>query len=324
MRLVLGAAILAGASLQPLAALAQDYPSKPITIVVPAAPGGPTDTLARTLAASMTPLLKQTFLIDNSGGAGGIIGINKAAKAKADGYTVLLYHLGMATSPALYRKLPYDTLNDFDYVGVVADVPMLLIAKKTMDAANFREFLAYARANMDKLTYSHAGVGSASFLCGLLFMSSTQTTFTTVGYKGTGPAMNDLVGGQVDFMCDQATNSVPQVRSGNVKAYGVTTAARLAALPDLPTLDEQGLKGFELVVWNGLFAPRGTPKPALDRLVAALQHAVQDPPFRARMADLSSEPASLARATPEALRDLLKAEVEKWTPIIRKAGVFAD
>jgi len=307
-----------------LAAQAQDYPVKPITVVVPGAAGGPTDTLTRTLAASMGPLLKQTFIMDNSGGAGGIIGINKAAKARPDGYTLLLYHIGMATSPALYRKLPYDTLNDFDYIGRVANVPMTLIAKKAMPAANFSQFLAYARVNMDKMTYSHAGVGSASFLCGLLFMSSTNTTFTTVGYKGTGPAMTDLVGGQVDFMCDQATNSVPQIKSGNVKVYGVTTAARLASLPDVPTLDEQGLKGFDLVVWNGLFAPRGTPKPVLDKLVTALQAAVQDPAFRSRLADLSSEPASPEQATPEALRDLLKAEVEKWTPIIRKSGVFAD
>ncbi|HXI35499.1 MAG TPA: tripartite tricarboxylate transporter substrate-binding protein [Burkholderiales bacterium] len=316
--------LLVALALLCLPARAQDYPTRPITLVVPAAAGGPTDTLARTLGAAMHPVLKQTFLIDNSGGAGGVIGINKAAKAKADGYTLLIYHLGMATAPALYRKLPYDTLNDFDYVGLVADVPMLLIAKKATAARNFAEFLDYLKVNQDKLAYSHAGVGSASFLCGLLFMNATQTSFTQVGYKGTGPAMNDLVGGQVDFMCDQATNSLPQVRSGNVKAYGVTTAARLASMPDLPTLDEQGLKGFDLVVWNGLFAPRGIPKPALDKLVAALQVAVQDPTFRTRMADLSSEPAAPARATPEALREVLKSEVAKWTPIIHKAGVHAD
>jgi tripartite-type tricarboxylate transporter receptor subunit TctC len=310
--------------LLPLGSQAQDYPNRPIVIVVPGAAGGPTDTLARTLGAAMGPALKQTFLMDNAGGAGGTIGINRAAKARPDGYTLLLYHIGMATSPALYRKLPYDTLNDFDYIGLVADVPMTLIAKKAMPAASFQEFLTYARANSEKLSYSHAGVGSASFLCGLLFMNMTNTIFTTVGYKGTGPAMNDLVGGQVDFMCDQATNSMPQIKSGHVKVYGVTTATRLASLPEVPTLDEAGLKGFNLVVWNGLFAPRGTPKPVLDKLVAALQIAVQDSTFRQRMADLSSEPATLARATPEALRDLLKAEVERWTPIIRKAGVFAD
>ncbi len=306
------------------AAVAQEYPVKPIVIVVPAAAGGPTDTLTRQLAAAMSGPLKQQILIDNSGGAGGIIGINKTAKARADGYTLLLYHIGMATAPALYRKLPYDTLNDFDYIGQVADVPMMLIAKKTTPAANFAEFLSYAKANKDKLTYANAGLGSASYLCGLLFMSTIQAEFTTVPYKGTGPAMNDLVGGQVDFMCDQTTNTVPQIKSGNVKAYGVTTAARLRSLPEVPTLDEQGLRGFDLVVWNGLYAPRGTPRAALDRLVAALQMAVQDATFRTRLGDLGAEPVPVAKATPESLRALLRSEVDKWTPIISKTGKFAD
>ncbi len=306
------------------AAVAQEYPVKPIVIVVPAAAGGPTDTLTRQLAAAMSGPLKQQILIDNSGGAGGIIGINKTAKARADGYTLLLYHIGMATAPALYRKLPYDTLNDFDYIGQVADVPMMLIAKKTTPAANFAEFLSYAKANKDKLTYANAGLGSASYLCGLLFMSTIQAEFTTVPYKGTGPAMNDLVGGQVDFMCDQTTNTVPQIKSGNVKAYGVTTAARLRSLPEVPTLDEQGLRGFDLVVWNGLYAPRGTPRAALDRLVAALQMAVQDATFRTRLGDLGAEPVSVAKATPESLRARLRSEVDKWTPIISKTGKFAD
>jgi tripartite-type tricarboxylate transporter receptor subunit TctC len=306
------------------AALAQEYPVKPVVIVVPAAAGGPTDTLTRVLAAAMTEPLKQQLLIDNTGGAGGTIGINKVAKARPDGYTLLLYHIGMATSPALYRKLPYDTLNDFDYIGQVADVPMMLIAKKATPAANFAEFLTYAKANKDKLTYATAGIGSASYLCGLLFMNTIQTEFLTVPYKGTGPAMNDLVGGQVDFICDQTTNTVPQIKSGNVKVYGVTTSARLPSLPDVPTLHEQGLRGFDLVVWNGLYAPKGTPKAALDKLVAALQSAVQNPAFRARLADLGAEPVPVAKATPESLRTLLRSEVDKWTPIIRKTGVYAD
>jgi tripartite-type tricarboxylate transporter receptor subunit TctC len=306
------------------AALAQEYPVKPITIVVPAAAGGPTDTLARVLAAAMSEPLKTQVLIDNSGGAGGTIGINKVAKARPDGYTLLLYHIGMATSPALYRKLPYDTLNDFDYIGQIADVPMMLIAKKATPAANFAEFLPYAKANKDKLTYATAGLGSASHLCGMLLMSTMQAEFTTIPYKGTGPAMNDLVGGQTDFMCDQTTNTVPQIKSGNVKAYGVTTSARLPSLPDMPTLHEQGLTGFDLVVWNGLYVPKGTPKAAIDKLVPALQSAVQNPVFRSRLADLGAEPAPLAKANPESLRALLKSEVEKWTPIIRKTGVFAD
>src|SRR4051812_8521682 len=306
------------------AALAQDYPAKPVVIVVPAAAGGPTDTLTRVLASSMGEALKQQMIVENAGGAGGTIGVNKAAKSRADGYTLLLYHIGMATSPSLYRKLPYDTLNDFEYIGQVADVPMMLIAKKATPAANFAEFLAYAKANKDKVTYANAGVGSASYLCGLLFMSAVQADFTMVPYKGTGPAMNDLVGGQVDFMCDQTTNTVPQIKSGNVKTYGVTTAARLASMPELPTLDEQGLKGFDLVVWNGLFAPKGTPRPALDKLVAALQSAVQAPAFRARLAELGAEPVPLAKATPASLGALLRSEIDKWAPIIRKTGVYAD
>src|SRR5260221_10680362 len=305
-------------------ATAQDYPNKPIVIVVPAAAGGPTDTLTRVLASSMSNAMKNQFLIDNCGGGGGTIGINQVAKARPDGYTLLLYHIGMATAPALYRKLPYDTLNDFDYIGQIADVPMTLIAKKATPAASFAEFLPYAKANKDKLTYAMAGIGSASYLCGLLFMNTIQTEFLTVPYKGTGPAMNDIVGGQVDFICDQTTNTVPQIKSGNVKVYGVTTSMRLPSLPDVPTLQEQGLSGFNLVVWNGLFAPKGTPKPALDKLVAALQGAVQDGAFRGRLADLGAEPVPVAKATPGSLGALLRSEVDKWTPIIRKTGVYAD
>jgi len=305
-------------------AAAQDYPTKPIIIVVPAAAGGPTDTLTRVLASSMGNAMKAQFIIENAGGAGGIIGINKAAKARPDGYTLLLYHIGMSTVPALYRKLPYDTLADFDYIGQVADVPMTLVAKKATTAAAFPEFLAYIKANRDKVTYAHAGIGSASYLCGLLFMTTIETDFTQVPYKGTGPAMNDLVGGQVDFMCDQTTNTVPQIKAGNIKVYGVTTAARLPSLPEVPTLGEQGLRGFDLVVWNGLFAPRGAPKAALDKLNGALRAAVQDPAFKARLAELGAEPVPLAKATPEALGNLLKSEIDKWTPIIRKSGVYAD
>jgi tripartite-type tricarboxylate transporter receptor subunit TctC len=320
MKILVGFVLLVAATL----AAAQDYPTKPIIIVVPAAAGGPTDTLTRVLAQSMSNAMKNQFIIENAGGAGGIIGINKAAKARADGYTLLLYHIGMSTAPSLYRKLPYDTLNDFDYIGEVADVPMTVIARKGTAASDFREFLAYIKANREKVTYAQAGIGSASYLCGLLFMTSIDAQFTQVPYKGTGPAMNDLVGGQVDFMCDQTTNTVPQIKSGNVRVYAVTTATRLASLPDVPTLDEQGVKGFDLVVWNGLFAPRGTPKAALDKLVPVLQAAVQDPAFKSRLADLGAEPVPIAKATPDALRTLLKSEIDKWTPIIRKSGVYAD
>ena len=318
------ALFLAVAVLLSGAAFAQDYPTKPITVIVPAAAGGPSDTLTRVLAQQMGDALKQQMIIENVGGAGGTIGIARAAKARNDGYTLLMYHIGMATSPALYRKLQYDTLNDFDYIGEVADLPMMLIAKKTTAANNFAEFLSYAKANNDKLTYANAGLGSASYLCGILFMSAIDAKFTMVPYKGTGPAMNDLIGGQVDFMCDQTPNTVPQVKSGTVKAYGVTTAQRIASMPDIPTLDEQGLKGFNLVVWNGLFAPKGMPRPVQDKLVAALQTAVQAQAFKARLADLGAEAVPVSKANPGSLAKLLKSEVEKWDPIIKKTGQFAD
>ncbi|MEO8441908.1 MAG: tripartite tricarboxylate transporter substrate-binding protein, partial [Betaproteobacteria bacterium] len=245
----------------PAIVFAQDYPNKQIVLVVPFAAGGPTDTLARNLGVTLTKLLKQQVIIDNAGGAGGTIGINKVAKAKNDGYTLLLMHIGMSTSPALYRKLPYDTLNDFEFIGQVADVPMTMLGKKALPPNNLKELLPYLKANKAKLTYANAGLGAASHLCGLLFMSQNEIDLTTVPYKGTAPAMTDLIGGQVDLMCDQTTNTTQQVQAGTVKVYGVTSAQRVPSLKDVPTLAEQGMKGFEVVVWHGLYAPKGTPKP---------------------------------------------------------------
>ncbi len=303
---------------------AQGFPTKPIIMVVPFAAGGPTDTLGRNLAQSMTKLLKQTVIIENVGGAGGTIGVNRVAKAKNDGYTVLLHHIGMSTAPALYRKLPYSTLEDFEYIGLVADVPMTLIAKGAMPAKDFKDFLTYIKANKDKVTYANAGLGAASHLCGMLFMSAIQTDFTTVPYKGTAPAMNDILGGQVDMMCDQTTNTTGQIKNGKVKVYGVTSKVRVPSLKDIPTLQEQGLKGFEVAVWHGIYAPKGTPKPALDALVAALQSALKDANVKLRLADLGTEPVAQDRATPEALKAHLKAEIDKWGPVIKKAGQYAD
>ena len=303
---------------------AQDYPSRPLTVVVPFTAGGPTDTLARNLGVALTGFLKQQVIIDNSGGAGGTIGINKVAKAKPDGYTLLLMHIGMSTSPALYRKLPYDTLNDFEPIGQVADVPMTLIGKKGLPANTLKELVAYIKANKGTLTYANAGLGAASHLCGLLFMSAIETDMTTVPYKGTAPAMADLLGGQVDLMCDQTTNTTQQIKAGTVKVFGVTTKQRNAALKDVPTLAEQGLKDFEVTVWHGLYAPKGTPKPVLDKLVAALQAAVQDPGLKARLAELGAEPVPVSKANPESLRTQLQSEIKKWDPIIKKAGQYAD
>lgn len=300
------------------------YPTKPMSMVVPFAAGGPTDTLGRTIAQAMTVDLKQTVIIENVGGAGGTIGVNRVAKASPDGYTLLLHHIGMSTAPALYRNLPYKTLEDFEYIGLVADVPMTLIAKKDFPPNNYKELVAYLKANRDKVTYANAGLGAASHLCGLLFQSAIETDLTTVPYKGTAPAMNDILGGQVDLMCDQTTNTTSQIKSGKVKVYGVTSKARVPSLKEIPTLDEQGLKNFEVAVWHGVYAPKGTPKPVLDRLVTALQAALKDSNVKLRLADLGTEPVPMAKATPEALRTFLKSEVEKWGPIIKKAGQYAD
>ena len=257
------------------ASASAQYPTKPVTMIVPFAAGGPTDTVARSIAASMQNTLKQTVLVENVGGAGGTIGVGRAAKASPDGYTILMHHIGMATAPALYRKLTFDPLKDFEYVGEVTDVPMTMIARGNFPAANFKEFLAYVKANKGKLSYANAGLGSASHLCGLLFMSTIEADLTTVPYKGTAPAMNDLLGGQVDLLCDQTTNTTSQIKSGKVKAYAVTTPKRVASLPDLPTMQEEGLKGFDVAVWHAIYAPKGTPKPVVDKLVEATADGAQ-------------------------------------------------
>ena len=303
---------------------AQDYPNKQLVVVVPFAAGGPTDTLARNLGVTLTNSLKQQITIDNTAGAGGTIGINKVAKAKNDGYTLLLMHIGMSTSPTLYRKLPYDTMNDFEFIGQVADVPMTLIAKTALPPDNLKGLIAYIKQNKDKLNLANAGLGAASHLCGLLFMSAIQSDITTIPYSGTAPAMVAMMSGQVDLMCDQTTNTTNQINSGRVKVYGVTSKTRVAALKFVPTLNEAGLKNFEVVVWHGLYAPKGTPKPIVDKLVAALQAAVQDATFTSRLADLGAVPVPVAKANPEALRTHLQAEIKKWDPIIKKAGQYAD
>ena len=313
-----GALVFVG--LSALAAEAQDYPNRPITIIVPFAAGGPSDTLARNLGSTMSATLKQQVIIENVGGSV-TLGIARASRAQPDGYTVLLTHVGIATAPFLYKHLPYDTVNDFEPIGRVADVPMALVAKKTLPPNNLKEFIAYAKANKDKLTYGHAGAGSSSHLCGLLFMNAIGTEFTTIPYKGNGPAMNDLVGGQIDFMCDQTSTTTQQIQGGTIKVYGVTSKTRVPSLPELPTLDEQGMKGFEVVIWYGMWAPRGTPKPALDKLNGALRMAVQDTTFDARMADLGAVPAPLSNTAPEPLRAHLKSEIETWGPVIKKSGI---
>jgi tripartite-type tricarboxylate transporter receptor subunit TctC len=305
-------------------AFAQQFPTKSITLLVPYAAGGPTDTVARVVGQSMSKTLGQTVIVENKPSAGGILAPEQVKNAKPDGYTILIHHIGMATTPALYRQLRFNPLTDFEYIGLINDVPMTLIANPKVPARDFKEFLAYIKGNKDKVTYANAGIGAASHLCGMLFMSAIQTDVLTIPYKGTGPAMNDLLGGQVTFMCDQTTNTTSQIKSGKVKAYGVTSRQRVASLPNLPTLDEQGLKGFEVGIWHGLYAPKGTPKPVLDKLVAALQAAVKDETVKKRFAELGATTYPPEKATPAALQAHLKAEIEKWGPLIKKAGVYAD
>jgi tripartite-type tricarboxylate transporter receptor subunit TctC len=319
-RFILGCAALAFA----LAATAQEYPSRTITVVVPFAAGGPTDTVARLIAQSMTKTLGHTVIIENTAGAGGTIGVEKVARSKPDGYTLLLMHIGISTAPSLYRNLRFDPQKDLEPIGLITDVPMTFIAKKDFPPKDMKELIAYVKSNKDKVTYANAGVGAASHLCGMLFMTAIGTDLTTVPYKGTGPAMTDLIGGQVDFMCDQTTNTTPQIKGGKVKGYAVTTKTRVKSLPELPTVEEAGLKGFEVAVWHGMWAPAGTPKPAIAKLNAALKAALKDPNIVTKFGELGTEPVPENRASPEVLRAFLKSEIEKWAPIIKKAGVYAD
>lgn len=300
------------------------YPSKPITMVIPFAAGGPTDTVGRLLAQSMSKDLGQQVIVENLGGAGGTLGAAKVARSPADGYTIFLHHIGQSTAPSLYRKLSYNASTDFETIGLVTDVPMTIVARGNFPANNMAELLAYIKANKDKVTYANAGIGSASHLCGMLFQQAVATDLTTVPYKGTGPAMNDLLGGQVDFMCDQTTNTTSQIKGGKIKAFAVTTKTPVASLPNLPTLDKSGLPGFEVAVWHGLYAPKGTPKPIVDKLSKSLQLSLKDPNVIARFAELGTEPVSQDRATPAALRKHLDAEIARWKPVIDKAAQYAD
>ncbi len=320
-----GLITLASLMALPLAARAE-YPEKPITIVVPFSAGGPTDKVARDLAESLRKTLNATLVIENVGGAGGTLGATKVAKAAPDGYTVLLHHIGMATSPALYRNLQYKTLDDFEYLGLINEVPMTLVARPSMTAASYGDLAKWIAANKEKVNLANAGLGSASHLCGLLFQSTIKIDMTTVPYKGTGPAMTDLIGGQVDIMCDQTTNTTSQIEGGKIKAYAVTSTKRLTspALAKLPTLDELGLKGFNVAIWHGLYAPRGTPKPVLDKLNAGLKKALQDPDLHKRQEALGAVIVSDARNNPVEHKKFVSEEIAKWGTVIKAAGQYAD
>jgi tripartite-type tricarboxylate transporter receptor subunit TctC len=318
--IALSAMLAAGAALA-------EYPEKPVTIVVPFAAGGPTDKVARDLGEVLRKgLNNQTVIIENVGGAGGTLGAAKVAKAAPDGYTVLLHHIGMSTSPALYRNLSFKTLDDFEYLGMVNEVPMTLIGRPNLPANNYAELVKWLEANKGKINLANAGLGAASHLCGLLFQQSLKIDMTTVPYKGTAPAMTDLLGGQVDIMCDQTTNTTQQIEGGKVKAYAVTTLKPLTtpALSKLPTLDAAGLKGFNVSIWHGMYAPKGTPKAVTDKLNAALRNALKDPEFIKRQEALGAVVVTDARLAPAEHKKFVEAEISKWGPAIKAAGQYAD
>ena len=311
---------------------AQTYPgSRPIAIVVPFAAGGPTDRVARDLAEAMRRTMGNSanFVVENVNGAGGTIGVAKVAKAVPDGHTLLLHHIGMAAAPALYRKLQYKPIDDFEFLGMINEVPMTLIGKPQLAANNYRDFENYIRANAGKLNIAHAGLGSASHLCGLMWQSAinAKEAMTTIPFGGTAPAMNALLGGQVDMLCDQTTNTTGFIESGRVKAFAVTTAKPLKdnkLLKDLPTLQEMGLKGFDLTIWHGLYAPKGTPPAVLAQINAALKAALKDPDFIKREEALGAVVVTDKRVEPAAHKAFVIAEIAKLKPVIEAAGKFAD
>ncbi|WP_213958225.1 MULTISPECIES: tripartite tricarboxylate transporter substrate-binding protein [unclassified Variovorax] len=321
-------AVAAAAVAATLPAQAQDFPAgKPITIIVPFAAGGPTDRVARDLAESMRkPLGDVSIIVDNAAGAGSTIGNAKAARAKADGYTLLLTHVAMATTPVLYRKLPYNYETDFEYLGMINDVPMTVIGKPQLEAKNFKELRDWIGKSGGKVNLGNAGIGSASHLCGLLFQSELKADMTAVPYKGTAPAIADLIGGQIDILCDQTTNTTSQIEGKKVIPYGVTTVKRLTtpALKDIPTLDESGLKGFQVTIWHGLYAPKGTPAPVLKKINDALKIALKDPEFIKKEEGLGAVVVHDKRVEPAEHKKFVQAEVARFGPVIKAAGQYAD
>lgn len=300
---------------------AQDYPNRPVRIVVPFSAGGPGDIIARLLANSMSVTLKQGVVVENVVGAGGTIGTNRVAKAEPDGYTLLLMHIGQATAPALYAKLPFHPVDDFAPIGLVTDVPMILVARPNFPASDLKELLTRVRAEGDKISLANVGLGSASHLCGLLFMNAIGAKLTPVYYKGGGPALNDVIAGTVDVYCDPATGPTPHIKAGTLKGYAITSKRRVPTLPDVPTSAEAGLPAFDVTTWYGMYAPKSTPKPIVDTLVDALRKALKDPAVMNRFAELSMAPVDEERVTPAALEAFLRAEIVKWDRIIKQAGI---
>lgn len=328
MKTTLKLALVAAAAVLAFGAHAQDFPAKDktVTIVVPFAAGGPTDRVARDLAEALRKPLGATVVVDNTAGAGNSIGAARVARATPDGYTLLLNHIGMSTMPALYRKLSFSVPNDFEYLGMVNEVPMTLIARPTMPANNFKELTAWIQQNKGKINLGNAGLGAASHLCGLMFKAALQTDMTDVPYKGTAPAITDLIGGQIDLLCDQTTNTTSQIEGKKVKAYAVTTSKRLTtpALKDLPTLAESGLKDFNVSIWHGLYAPKGTPADVQKKINEALKAALKDPEFIKKQEALGAVVITDKRIEGPEHKKFVAAEIDKWGAVIKAAGTYAD
>jgi tripartite-type tricarboxylate transporter receptor subunit TctC len=306
------------------ASFAQNYPNRAITLLVPFAAGGATDTVARVTAQSMSKLLGQPIVIENALGAGGTIAATRASRADPDGYTLMIHHIGISTAATLYRKLPYDTKTAFAPIGLVTNAPMTIIGRPDLPPNTLAELITYIKANGDKMTFGNAGLGAASHLCGMLFMTAVGKEILAVPYKGNAPIMNDLIGKQIDISCDQTTNTTAPIASKLIKSYAITTKTRLGSMPDLPTADEAGLKGFEVGAWHGIYAPKGTPDEIIQKLSKTLQEALRDPDLVKRFNDINTEPVPQDQATPEALKAQLISEVDRWAPIIKAANQFAD
>lgn len=310
-------------------AMGQDYPasSRTITFVLPYAPGGPTDKAARDLAIAMSKALGgQSIIVENAPGASGSIGISKVGRSAADGYTLLFTHIAYATLPTFFKTLPYNAEKDFEYLGLVSENPMNLISRTNMPAKNLTELVDWIRTNKDKVSIANAGPGTASHLCGMLFQSTLKVEMTSVPYKGTAPAMTDLIGGQVDLMCDQTTATTAQIEGKKVKSYAVTTNKRLTTptFKDSPTMQEAGFKDFSVTIWQGLYAPKGTPAPVLKKLSDALKVAVKDAEFIKKQEQGGASVITDNRVEPAGHKAFVAAEMARWAPIIKAAGIYAD
>ncbi len=316
--------LAAACALAALPAAAQQFPTRPVQVIVPFAAGGPTDAVARLVTEVMTRELGQNIIVENVGGAGGTHGAQRVAAARPDGYTLLLHHIGMATAPVLYRKLPYDGINGFETIGLITAAPMTVVTRKDMPAKDFRELVAWMRQKKDDVNLGNAGLGAASQLCGTLMQYLMQSPVTALPFRGTGPAMTELLGGRIDVMCDQTTNTVEHIKAGAIRVFAVTTPERLAVLPDVPTTAEQGMPDLNVSIWHGLYAPKGTPAPVIGRLNAALRAALQDPKVIGRFAELGLAPEPMDRVTPAAHRAFWEAEIAKWRPVLEQAGQYAD